>query len=276
MYRRISQKSVGGTGHVSHADATAWTPYPKIVALWGASTKLGSELLLELAHSDQVKRVYVVATENIPVLSRLEMPILNKINVRIINPEQPDTSLDAISQCDLAFCVMTTERDASASMPSSEFRAINYVAPTRFIKRVIELGVLHISILSHYGADSDSRSTFCAAKGDLEKFVYKHRREAGDFSPMMTLYKMPSNIMASRSSRSRSASRDRVNNENHSPVDVSQVATVMLTDGFGKASIKGRPGQRRTKNYFQVFETEDVHRVLSESAGQGGTWTGAM
>lgn len=264
--------AISMTENSSPAFATAKVPFPKIVALCGANTAVGSKLLNDLLHSDQVDKVYAIATEDVPLLNRLQTPILRKARVTIVNPDKLDSALARIVECDLAFCVMTTDRHASSSVSKATFYAINFSAPMHFLKRMFELGVLHISVLSHHNADLSSRSDFYHLKGELEAFLTKICKDAGDFAPMVSLYKMPSNIMASTGtssrSRSRSPSRDRKGRGDVDlpAVQVNHVATVMQIDAFEKASSKGPPGTRRRKNHYEVLDSEDVHRVLTESA----------
>lgn len=279
MIRQLLQQPSGHAKPTSPADATTSVPFPKIVALCGASTALGSQLLDELFHSEQVAQIHAIATDDVPLVKRLDASIIRKGFVTIIDADRPDKALGRIKECDVAYCVMTTDRHASSSMSPAQYRAINYEVPVKFITRMFELGVLHITLLSHTGADKKSRSEFYTLKGELEAFLNKMRKDAGDFAPMATLYRMPSNIMAAPlSPGDPSVSQNRRSKDGELfPVDVNQVATVMLIDGFEKASLNNAVGySRRMKNSFQLFEAEDVHEILSESAHRGGPWTALL
>lgn len=249
-------------------NSTSTTPvtFPKIVAVCGADTTLGQNILHDLLHSAQVDKVHAIALDDFALLKQLPSSTLRKARVTITKPDRLEKALARITECDIAFCVMSTERHASSSMPRPTFSAINYGAPVRFIRRMFELGVLHVAVLSHINADSETRSEFYNLKADLEGFVRDFRREAAEFSPIISLFKMPSHVMAASASSSRATSRDPKGHDmDPSIVQVNEVAAAMQIDAFYKANIKGPPGSRRKKCHFEIFDSEDVHRILEEA-----------
>lgn len=282
MSRRRSVPALYTSEPSAPVDVTKRIPPWRIVSIWGGDTALGSKLLWELAHSDQVEKVYVVALNDLPDLRKMASQAYNKVDVRMLSPDGLEGKLSHITQCDLGFMVMTTERDASYSMSTKNFCAINHYGPIRFVERMYELGALHVSVLSYAGADVSSHSTFCERKGKMELGLSEIRREAQDFGPMITIYRMPANIMvpANRSrSRSRSLSfsclpttaYDRLYKDDaNPPVNIEQVGNVMMIDAFEKALSKGPPGTPRPKNRFQLFHSVEVLRILSERARHRG------
>lgn len=252
--------------HSDHQSSTTVAPFPKIVALCGADTALGQNLLHDLLHSEQVEKVHAIAMESIPLLDELSSSTLRKARVTIIKPDRIDKALSRIVECDIAFCVSTTERHGSSSMSSSSFNAINYDIPETFVRKMFELGVMQISMLSHVNADADSRSEFYSQKAELESFTRSFRREAAEFSPIISVFRMPSNVMLPYSSSiTRSSSRDRNNRDYDAAVPVKDVAVAMQIDAFEKASRKGPPGSRKKKPSLDTFNPKDVRRILADA-----------
>lgn len=249
------------------SSATTPISFPKIVALHGADTALGQLIFRDLLNSTQVDKLHAIALAELDILDQLPRASLRKAQVSITKPGRLDLALGRISECDIAFCVMSTDRHASGTMSKENFSAINYDAPIRFIFRMFELGVLHIAVLSHVNADPDSSSEFYRLKGKLEDSIRKLRREAGDFAPIITFFKMRSHVMAPLgSSASRAVSRDRRGRETDSKyVVVKELAAAMQIDAFYKGGIKGPPGSRKKKCHFETFDSEDVHRILKEN-----------
>lgn len=254
------------TNH-EHSSSTTPITFPKIVALHGADTSLGQIIFRDLLNSTQVDKLHAIALAEFGLLDQLPRSSLRKAQLTITKPGRLELALGRISECDIAFCVMSTDRHAGGTMSKETFSAINYDAPIRFIFRMFELGVLHIAVLSHVNADPDSSSEFYRFKGKLEDSIRKLRREAGDFAPMVTFFKMRSHIMApSGSSASRAVSRDRRGREADARhVRVEELAVAMQIDAFYKAGIKGPPGSRKKKCHFEIFDSEDVHRILQEN-----------
>lgn len=316
------------SGYNSASPITA-VPFPLIVSVLGVDTTLGQALFVDLLHSSRVDKVHAVAFDDFSLHHTLPAPTLRKARVYITSLTKPDRlerQLSRIPECDIAFCVLSSDRRGSTTMSKQAFRAMNYHAPTQFIRRMFALGVLHISLLSHIKADHESASDFLALKADVEKFVRAIRREAGQYSPIISVFRMPSHIMAaptdseisiktgkvlnktnhtnahqqrhkmqqniinvdgdtslasfsaihppsSRSHIGRSQSfRDPTRRHamtggpqlNSKHVKVMDVAAAMQIDAFFKASTKAPPGEQKKRSLLEVFDAEDVQRILEE------------
>lgn len=256
------------------SSSTTVAPFPKIVALCGAHTALGQNLLRDLLHSEEVEKVHALAVQDIPLLDHLPSKVLRKSRVTIVKPDRVDKAMSRIAECDIAFCVLTTERHASSSMSTSSFHTINYSIPTAFVRRMFALGVLHLSLLSHVNADADSRSEFYSRKAELETYTKNLRRDAAEFSPIVSIFKMPTHLMASsiqsastivRSSSRDRKSMDRRHRENNPPVKIEDVAVAMQIDAFDKANCKPPPSSRRKKHSLDMFGPVEVHHILATS-----------
>lgn len=201
-------------------------PFPLIVSVLGVDTTLGQALFVDLLHSPRVDKVHAVAFDDFSLHHTLPAPTLRKARIYITSLTKSDRlgrQLSRIPECDIAFCVLSSERRGSTSMSKQAFRAMNYHAPTQFIRRMFALGVLHISVLSHIKADHDSASDFYALKADVEKYVRAIRREAGQYSPIISVFRMPSHIMAAPMDSEISVRTGKVlNDNNHTNVNQQQ------------------------------------------------------
>lgn len=243
-----------------HPASTTVPPFPKIVALCGAHTPLGQTLLRDLLYSHNVDKVYAIATEEIPNLSRLPTSVLTKAIISYTAADRLDLALSRIPECDIAFCVNTTDRHAFDLLGRSTFRAVNFTIPVRFIHKMFELSVLHMSILSYASADLESRSEFCKVKAELELFVRDMRKEAADFSPLISIFRMPS---LDSGAASRSSSRDRRGGrDTPHGLQVKHVSQAMQIDSFEKAN-KLRAISSKSKR--ELFEAEDIPRILRDT-----------
>lgn len=237
--------------------------FPKIAVVCGASTELGQSLLLELVHCVEIDKVHAVANSDIPVLNRLTSSLLRKVRVHLFTFDDLDRTLKKIPECDVAFCCLSTEKHAYESMGRTRFRTYNYVAPKIFVRRMFELGVLYISLLSHAKADASSSTELYRLRGELEKSVRQLRREAADFSPFISMFKVAN--MVSRASSSRS--REKLHSDT---LEYREIARAMRMDAMQK-SIRRKVNATKKRLKYEEIYVADVDRLVKEAAREEDT-----
>lgn len=232
-------------------------PYPKIISLLGADTHLGFLILVDLLSSPQVDKVYAIVFQDIAIHS-LPISLKRKIRLTITEPENFGKSLSRITECDIAFCISSTDRHAllNSAMSKESFEFINYDAPVRFINcHFQKLGCLNMTILSHINADSNSNAAFYKLKAQLENFIQNIIKDALDFSPVVSLFKLPSYVMA-----------DVQVDDNVAEIPLQDISAAMVIDAFHKVRFKGPPGTDSKKSsrqdWFEIFDMKAVSRFL--------------
>ena len=240
-------------------------PFPKIAAILGASTDVGQSLLRELLDSPEIEKVHAIATNDIPLLSRLSSSQLRKARVHLVPFQDLDKAFRRISECDIAFCVSISERHAYDQIGHAKFRLINRTGPLRFIDQMFELGVVHFSLLSHYHADSSSRSEFYKNRGEVEDYLRSIRQDAGDYAPYISTFKIStpvSNAISTRSTRDHLKSKVSESDSRSQQIEVKEVARAMEIDAYAKAAASRPPGSRKKRTANEKFYAPDILRML--------------
>lgn len=230
--------------------------FPKIAAVIGAQTDVGQNLLRDLLHSPEIDYVHAITPTEIPLIENMprNSPELLKARIHITPFDKLERAFKRISECDLAFCCSTTDRHPT-QIKSSDFRLINYTAPVKFIRQMFELSVLHISILSHADSDEDARSEYCKLKGDMEAFARMLRKEAGEYSPFITVFKPPT-LRSGSSSRNSNAYDPR-----DTGIDSKDVAKAMQIEAFGKCARHSTDSREKRSRFGEMYEENILHLV---------------
>eukprot|EP00177_Eucheuma_denticulatum_P006778 GFKZ01012321.1.p1 GENE.GFKZ01012321.1~~GFKZ01012321.1.p1 ORF type:complete len:260 (-),score=33.34 GFKZ01012321.1:388-1167(-) len=236
--------------------------FPKIAVVCGAHTELGQQVLLELLNSPEIEKVHAIASKDIPILDRLSRSTLRKATVHILSFDHLRHVLNKIPEADIAFCALGTERGAQNSIGMSKFRLLNVDAPSRFVRGMFELGVLYVAVLSHANADKGSKSELYHARGELEGYVRRLRKEAAEFSPFISMFKV-SNMGAHRASSSKRSSRREDSLRYH------EVATAMRIDALQK-SARRRLSDKTKRSKYEELDSTDVLRLNREARYPGG------
>lgn len=228
--------------------------FPKIAVICGAHTSVGQYLLRDLLQAPEIAKVHALATEEIPIVKRLPSSLLRKARVHLCSFDNLDRAFTRIPEADLGYCCAATDRHAYEKIGMERFKHINLSGPVQFIEKMFELGVLHFSVLSHVNADSDSRSEFNRTKGKVEDYLRRTRKEAGLFSPYISLFKVPTPVSSSSSS-SRSAD----------VVDVKSMVKAMQIDSLAKSERKKPPGSKKERVRYEEYFPKDVDYLLREA-----------
>ena len=220
------------------------TPFPKIAVILGADTRVGQHILRSLLESDQIDKVHALtSTKNIPVLRKLSSTYKRKAREHLVDFTNLAPTFKRISECDIAFCVSYTEKYAYRDIGDKAFSMFNYDAPVQFVNQIFQLGAMHLSIMSHINAEASSRSDFYRLRGDVEDFTLKLRREAAQYSPYLSIFRIPTPVTDASATRStRDNLRPRSSSDPTStPVTNEEISRAMIIDSFTKALKKGPP-----------------------------------
>lgn len=221
--------------------------FPKIAVVCGAETELGQVLLRELLLSSEVEKVHFIARSDPEILSKFRLHHLRKVTGHIVSYDKIDLALSKIKEADLAFCCLGTERHAYETIGHTKFQMLNYDAPARFVSKMFELGVLYVSMLSHSKAEIASSSEMYKLRGELEDYVRKLRRDAADFSPYITMFKVSG--MASTSRKT----------------DKKEVAKAMKIDAMHKSCRGANPSCKKKRAKYEELFFSDVDKLLEDA-----------
>lgn len=240
--------------------------FPKIALVCGAQTELGQSLLQELVHSSEIDKIHALTNADIPLLNTLSSPLLRKVRVHHFTFETLDHILKKIPECDIAFCCLSTEKHAYKSMGRTRFHSYNFSAPKTYIRRMFELGVLYIAVLSHAKAESESSTELYHLRGELEAYARKLRREAADFSPFISVFKVAG--MITRASSAYSAkSRDKLQTDT---LEYREIARAMRMDASQKSMRRKSNSSKKRSKYEEIY-VADVDRLVAEASREDET-----
>lgn len=223
--------------------------FPKIAVVCGAETDLGQVLLRELLHSSEIDKVHAIAGSDPAILAKLSRPVLRKVRVHIVAYDRLTRALDKIPEADVAFCCLGTDKHAYEKIGSTKFHMLNYEAPFRFVEKMFELGVLHVAMLSHPKADRGSSSDMYKLRGKLEEYIRSLRRDAADFSPFISMFKV-SGMTSGSSTR-----KD----------DLKEVAKAMRIDALQKSCRSTNPTCKKMRSKYEELDSTDVYNILAEA-----------
>lgn len=221
--------------------------FPKIAVLLGADTNLGQALLYQLLNSPDIEVVHAIASSEIDLLSHLPTNVLRKARVHLNSYQTISRAFSRIPECDLAFSVATTPRHAYSLLGHELFHQQNHALPVVFVNQMFKLGVLHLAILSSEKADPNSRSQFHSAKGLLEQCARRLRREAAEFAPHISIYKVPPLVTAVHDS------------------ETQRLASAILYDSLSKSARSTTSLRRKKRGKLQQFFSQDVQRLYRDS-----------
>lgn len=255
--------------------------YPKIAVVHGAETELGEHLVTELVQSFDIDRVHALISTETHALRRLVSAYPNKLRLHTATLDKLEIVFDKeIPECDLAFCCLSTSRNAYTEMGNHRFRSINYEIPRRFVQKAFDLGVLHVSLLSHASADPSSRTLFMQMRGELESDVKKLRKEAADFSPYISIFKInsvssqpqyaPANGMRRRPSSEHLVEKlsSKLGNDARHKIHISELAVAMLVDSLAKAEKQFdclECDYRKGGHKFAELDTTDILHLYQDA-----------
>lgn len=221
--------------------------FPKIAVVCGAETTLGQALLRELLLSSEVDKVHFIARSDPEILSQFRRTYLRKVRAHIVSYDNIDRALASIPEADVAFCCIGTDRHAYETIGRTKFQTINYHAPVKFVARMFEIGVLTVSVLSHPKADASSSSQMSMLRGQLEQYTRNLRREAAEFSPYVTIFKISGMTSNPRKS------------------DVRDVAKAMRIDAMEMSARKPNTASNSRRGRYEEFDFTDVDQILEEA-----------
>lgn len=230
--------------------------FPKIAVLCGAHTDLGLQVLIELLHSPEIDMVHAIASKEPSSLRRYSRTLGRKIKLHIYTSDKISLAFNKIPEADVAFCALGTERGAQNSIGMTRFRTQNYEAPSKFVRAMFELGVLYVGVLSHANANRDGKSELYRMRGELESSIKKLRKEAGEFSPCISLFKvenMVSHLSSSSSKKSRHAE----------DVEFAEVATAMRVDAVRKSTRKKLSDPKKRVKHEELDFQDIIDLALS-------------
>lgn len=238
----------------------------------GAHTEFGQYILRELLYSSEIERVYAIASRKIDSMLPADRSVARKANILITPMDNLRVTLAKIPEADLAFCALGTERGAQNRIGITRFRTYNVDGPRRFVRGMFKLGVLYIAVLSHVKADKDEKSELFRARGELEEHVKAWRREAGDFSPFISIFKVSNMVGQYGGALSSSGHRSKRQDDT---LEFQELATAMKFDALTKSARRrlSDPTKRRKYEEYDVPEIrrlsrEDKYGVADESGDE--------
>lgn len=228
------------------------TGFPKIAVVCGAHTDLGRRLCRNLLQSDEVEKVIAIAPERVRDFEKFSWSVARKLEPHKADFRNMDKVLSRIREADYAFCITNTDKRAYEAMDRRSFRDMNFEGPSQFIRKMFELGVLHLTILSHVNADSHSKTDFYRMKGELEKHADKLCGEAGEYAPYMSIFKVPTPVARSNG-RSKKDLQDK------------DIVTAMQYNAFSKGVLRKGPACRRKALQFEELYADDVVTLVKDA-----------
>ncbi|CAN8077052.1 unnamed protein product [Agarophyton chilense] len=228
------------------------TGFPKIAVVCGGHTDIGRRLTQNLLQSDEIERVHTIVPEPTLHFDKLAHSLQRKLSLHIAAFGDLDVTLSRIREADYAFCVSVTEKRAYEVVGRTRFRDFNFYGPSQFIRKMFELGVLHISLLSHLNADPKSKSEFFKVRGELEHFADDLAEEAGEYAPYMSIYKIPTPVARSNGRPTRQ-------------ILEKDLVIAMQHGAFSKGVLRKGPSCKRRKLQFEELYLDDVANLVREA-----------
>lgn len=133
----------------------------KTALIIGGTGLIGSDLVKMLLASSDYSKVVAFSKRNIG----FQHP---KLEVQIIDFDNPDTFKDSIKGDDFFCTIGTTIKQAGSK---EAFRKVDYEYPKQFASIAAENGIKQFLLISSLGADSTSNNFYLKTKGDIEDFL---------------------------------------------------------------------------------------------------------
>lgn len=234
--------------------------FPKIAVVCGAHTKLGQQILHELLYSSEIEKVYAIASTDIDIMSRVDRSVARKASVLITPLDGLRRAISRIPEADVAFCALGTERHTQNTIGMKRFQQNNFEGPRVFVKGMFKLGVLYIAVLSHVYADKKSRSELFKVRGELEDYVRDLRKEAAEYSPFISMFKVAS--MVGQNDGASSSSGHRLRRQDDT-VEFNELATAMKVDALTKSATRRSSDPIKKRKYKEYYVSE-IRRLNGE------------
>jgi uncharacterized protein YbjT (DUF2867 family) len=130
----------------------------RVAIILGATGLVGGHCLRLLLDSGLYERVTVITRRKIPLVH-------SKLNQLVVDFEQLDEALDAVSAQDIFCCLGTTMSKAGNEQ---SFRRVDYDYPLMTARKLKQRGGGHFLLISAIGANAKSYFFYNRVKGELE------------------------------------------------------------------------------------------------------------